>query len=424
MVEHNNSEHDLSDGHDDHGHGHIQLEYQPALPINNGKVCLWLFLSTEIMFFAGLIGTYIVLRFGAPGIWPAPHDVHVVEFWGALNTFVLICSSVSIVLALEDAKENKVEKARLWLAVTLILGCVFMGVKAYEYSSKFSHGIHPQRPRSLIYDRADVYYVAAVRDALNSKFQEYTEQRNDILKGRKPEELGGDARTAYDRVNPQFELFRQLKRAGPDFTERLIARDGHAAEQRAAIIALAYRVYPLERFASQVASYHQSEVASLAAEESSARAQRDQLQTELKNLEAELKELEEGADKKPFTDQIQAAKDRLLLLEESVQVIAARRNSFWGDTLADEHGGHASGWNDEHHLKLPMYIPNGNMWASTYFLLTGFHALHVLVGLIMFAIMLTKRLDASRAGLIENAGLYWHFVDLVWIFLFPLLYLF
>ena len=52
-----------------------KFAYQPALPIPNGKTCLWLFLSTEIMFFAGLIGTYIVLRFGAIA-WPAPHDVH------------------------------------------------------------------------------------------------------------------------------------------------------------------------------------------------------------------------------------------------------------------------------------------------------------------------------------------------------------
>ena len=58
-----------------HGHGplghapHGGLQYQPALPIPNGKTCLWLFLSTEIMFFAGLIGAYIVLRFGAAA-WP------------------------------------------------------------------------------------------------------------------------------------------------------------------------------------------------------------------------------------------------------------------------------------------------------------------------------------------------------------------
>ena len=87
---------------------------------------------------------------------------------------------------------------------------------------------------------------------------------------------------------------------------------------------------------------------------------------------------------------------------------------------------HLHGMNDHYDwLRMPVVIPGGNMWASTYFLLTGFHALHVLVGLIVFAIMLTMQLDrGTLPGMIENVGLYWHFVDLVWIFLFPLLYLF
>lgn len=67
------------------------------------------------------------------------------------------------------------------------------------------------------------------------------------------------------------------------------------------------------------------------------------------------------------------------------------------------------------------------MWASTYFCLTGFHALHVLGGMVTFAIILLigamGKLTKAHAGLIENTGLYWHFVDLVWIFLFPMLYL-
>ena len=75
-------------------------------------------------------------------------------------------------------------------------------------------------------------------------------------------------------------------------------------------------------------------------------------------------------------------------------------------------------------ITLPMMIPSGNMWASTYFLMTGFHAIHVIVGLIIFICAFPMKLDASRANFLENAGLYWHFVDLVWIFLFPLLYLF
>ena len=78
-------------GHADDGHGHGPMfDYQPALPISNGKAFMWLFLSTEIMFFAALIGTYIVLRFGAL-TWPSTHDVHLAEIWGAVNTFVLIC---------------------------------------------------------------------------------------------------------------------------------------------------------------------------------------------------------------------------------------------------------------------------------------------------------------------------------------------
>ncbi|MEX2111662.1 MAG: cytochrome c oxidase subunit 3, partial [Pirellulales bacterium] len=63
-------------------------------------------------------------------------------------------------------------------------------------------------------------------------------------------------------------------------------------------------------------------------------------------------------------------------------------------------------------------------WASTYFLLTGFHAIHVAVGLIVFLLMIPMTLSVATAGIVENIGLYWHFVDLVWIFLFPLLYLF
>jgi chromosome segregation ATPase len=89
--------------------------------------------------------------------------------------------------------------------------------------------------------------------------------------------------------------------------------------------------------------------------------------------------------------------------------------------LTEIHGGlnHHYEW-----LRLPMSIPSGHMWASTYFLLTGIHALHVLIGLIVFVIILSLNLGPAHANLLENSGLYWHFVDIVWIFLFPLIYLF
>ena len=123
------------------------------------------FIFSEIMFFAALIGTYIVIRFGAPtGTWPTPHDVHLVEPIGAFNTFVLICSSVTVVMALEAAKKNITGSAKMWLLATFLLGSVFLGVKAFEYKSKFDHGIYPAKPRSLIHEKADVYYAADVRE--------------------------------------------------------------------------------------------------------------------------------------------------------------------------------------------------------------------------------------------------------------------
>ncbi|MCH8828473.1 MAG: heme-copper oxidase subunit III [Planctomycetes bacterium] len=73
----------------------------------------------------------------------------------------------------------------------------------------------------------------------------------------------------------------------------------------------------------------------------------------------------------------------------------------------------------------PAPIPYGNLFASTYFLMTGFHALHVIIGMILFLIPLmpVSKLGANCSEWLENCGLYWHFVDLVWIFLFPLLYI-
>ena len=111
--------------HDDHAHGHVKLEYHPGLPLPNGKLCMWLFLSTEIMFFAGLIGTYIVLRFGAPdNTWPAPHDVHLAEYIGAFNTFVLF-QFFNILNVRSDHltvfRRATLGNSRLWVALGAVL---------------------------------------------------------------------------------------------------------------------------------------------------------------------------------------------------------------------------------------------------------------------------------------------------------------
>src|SRR5947209_5506677 len=113
----------------DHAEYHDQPPGHMGLPLPTAKMAIWFFLVTEIMFFTALIGTYVLLRNGQPNAahpWPKPHQVHLVEFLGAGNTFVLICSSVSVVLAHWFLARRQVRQAVLCLLVTLGLGAVFL----------------------------------------------------------------------------------------------------------------------------------------------------------------------------------------------------------------------------------------------------------------------------------------------------------
>ena len=67
------------------------------------------------------------------------------------------------------------------------------------------------------------------------------------------------------------------------------------------------------------------------------------------------------------------------------------------------------------------------LFFGLYFIMTGLHALHIIIGLVLIAVVMWKvytgKVHADRAVLLENSGLYWHLVDIIWIFLFPLFYL-
>jgi cytochrome c oxidase subunit 3 len=355
------------------------FKYHPGLPIPNGKTCLWLFLSTEIMFFSGLIGTYIVLRFGAVA-WPAPHDVHLVEPIGAFNTFVLICSSVTIVLCLEAAKANETAKAKGYLLLTFLLGSLFLGVKAYEYQAKFSHGIYPQHPHSLVYDKADVYYTSAVRQRLNEL---RTEFQPIVAKA----QADNDTATQQAVGGKLAIVDRLLKLV--DEAELAVRSEPESPQGRIKMMELALAINPRHEPA-----------------EGEAHAAMEQ--TSVGSPVQFVAFQQSTTDTAPAQAPQSTAQPATTAPAES-------------SVPAPPEGGYneAYPW-----LRLPLVIPGGPLWSSTYFLLTGFHALHVLIGLIVFALMLFIVLDRRRANLVENIGLYWHFVDIVWIFLFPLLYLF
>ncbi len=275
------------------------VQEEPVLhmgaPVPHGKLAMWIFLATEIMFFTGLIGTYVILRNGTPTKdqpWPTPEQVHLVEWIGAANTFVLICSSVTVVLAHHALAHANVKRCVQYVGITLALGCVFLGVKAYEYNAKYTHGILPGHVFDVLSGRRGTEYVQTVKAQLTHAA-----------------ERGGEAAADAKALLAKLEL----KDSRPQITPEELGRQVHE--------------------------------------------------------------------------------------------------------LVHKH----------HDLHVAEVIPFGNLWASCYFAMTGFHALHVLGGLVIFVVILLMaargRLGTQNEQMLELTGLYWHFVDIVWIFLFPLLYL-
>jgi len=108
----------------------------------NAKLGIWLFLASEVMLFGALFSSYILLRINALN-WPAGSDVLNVPL-GALNTVILISSSVTMVLSWAALKEKNLGKFKACLGLTILLALSFMVVKAFEYSAKFSHHIFPE----------------------------------------------------------------------------------------------------------------------------------------------------------------------------------------------------------------------------------------------------------------------------------------
>jgi heme/copper-type cytochrome/quinol oxidase subunit 3 len=128
---------------------------EPGSGVYSNKLGMWVFLASDVMFFTALIGSYIILRFGVTGAWAQPGAVLNVPLT-AFNTFLLICSSVSMVkayAAIADGKKYFLRPVpgklfqdgglKFWLLVTMICGAMFVGVQVFEYMKLVGHGFTP-----------------------------------------------------------------------------------------------------------------------------------------------------------------------------------------------------------------------------------------------------------------------------------------
>lgn len=127
------------------------LEHSPNLQhhfddmdqqFDSATLGMWVFLLTEIMFFGGMFAGYTIYRYLYPDAF-ASTSRHMDTLMGTINTAVLICSSLTMALAVRSAQIGNRRLLLLMLVLTLVFGLAFLGVKAYEYHHKYVEHLIP-----------------------------------------------------------------------------------------------------------------------------------------------------------------------------------------------------------------------------------------------------------------------------------------
>jgi heme/copper-type cytochrome/quinol oxidase subunit 3 len=116
-------------------HGHAPT----ATGLNTWKVGFWVFIGSETLFFGTLISTYMVYK-GQSVVGPYPQDVLDIPLT-TLSTFVLLMSSLAVVLALEFLQQGRRTLALFWTMMIIVLGAGFLGFQAYEFTHFYNEGL-------------------------------------------------------------------------------------------------------------------------------------------------------------------------------------------------------------------------------------------------------------------------------------------
>ena len=283
----------------------------------NAKLGIWLFLASEVMLFGALFSSYILLRVNAE-FWP--HNLLNVPI-GTFNTFVLIASSVTVVLAWANLKMHNYGKFKLFMGLTILCAMGFVGIKSFEYRDKWTH------------------YTVWFKDAESAtKIMNDAYGENGIEKAQK----------VYEHTFGEY-----TKGGRPAKAEPLALRLTGHIEGNPWFLNLAKLALKKE--------------------------------------------------------------DHVMFVADPPPGVHEHGKPFKIETANIK--------------RLSAYVPSHSTYFAIYFTMTALHALHVIGGAIVLGYMwlccddMWKTNPERLTNRIEVGGLFWHFVDLVWIFLFPVLYL-
>jgi cytochrome c oxidase subunit 3 len=375
------------------------------------KLGMWLFLATELLLFGGLFCLYAVFRRVHPEVF-AYGSQFLDTGWGALNTAVLIISSMTMAMAVWCAQTGHKRGLIVYLSLTLLCATDFLGVKVIEYTHKFHDnlvwGVHfYELPERLVAQQTPVT-PAVVEEAVPLE-PGNAELGRPLFRftcagchGTRGEGLANSGKplttsTFVSGLDDAAMLkFLQVGRPVGDPLNTtgiaMLPRGGNPALTDQDLAHIVQYVRVLQSRASDSPAPATSTT-------------------------PEAKPVQEAEE--PFVI------PRTFIPEPGIAPSGISRAALDGsegiEQPAPAHDKHIDPRLD------PARPGNAHVFFGIYFLMTGLHGLHVVIGMIVIGWLLIRALrgDFSRRYFtpVDLGGLYWHVVDLIWIFLFPLLYL-
>ncbi|MBM4093566.1 MAG: hypothetical protein FJ276_29780 [Planctomycetes bacterium] len=443
-------------------------DVKPCAPVDGQPVRRFrALLAAELLLFMCLAGLCVVwrLRAPAPG-WPHAGDV----FGSVLRELamfgLLAASCATMFLTTRSATSGKVPSVRGWAAATLLLGCLFLGLRINDYRVRFLRGVFPAASPRAIFDEPDVYYVQAVRFSLRQHVK-----RLESMRTQHPEQFTSEGAQRLDLVNV---LLRDMV----TWTEEEVGHWLEDLEMRIGLMrALAYQVHPLARDRDAVAAIIArertdaavkrvwftvlerycvtksgilGEITALKQRPTTAPAVLDGMEgehqvpggsaadgeggaprsaaspapelaaksAEMSALDAKVREELAQRDCKrwPFADAVihdttdlAMAGERLNQVKFRLEAIDSRLTFLdeYFDPLVEQEK--PRGLNDAHSwLRLPVSVPNGRTWSAARAALTLFHTGILLAGLSTLAIGIRRPLTAAHAGFWRRTAWHWY----------------
>lgn len=409
-----------SDPHQDNPH--LAHHYDsPQQQYEAAKFGMWLFIATELLLFGGLFVAYAVYRGNNPALFEYGAQF-LSTTMGAINTVVLILSSLTIALAVRAAQLDQRRTLVTMLGLTVLGGAIFMGIKYVEYAEKFEKNLVwsvalYEQPATDPADETDSPLAVAdeAPDAPGNPEAGRTHWMNTCLAchGDRGQGVRGQApgfyETGFVEKQSDEELLAFIKRGRMPFDPenrtgvQMPPKGGNPLLTDDQIKDIIAYIRTLDLSAAETAS--PAEVDPGPADEDGGTGEAE--------TDAAAQEVEFHIPK----SSIPLAGSGPKGLNADWETRATRRP-------VPAETAYARG---VHPLDDPDRPGNLHHFFGIYFLMTGLHGFHVLVGmaiigaLTIFAWM--GRFSSSYFTPVEITGLYWHVVDLIWIFLFPLLYL-